>query len=306
MSVNCSRVLLLLESEVWPNLILQATQHGCCVAIINARLSASTAVVYRRFDGFLRHTLGVVNWIAAQSESDAERFLRIGAAATTVEVVGNLKMDVSIDPQLHVAARQLRERLQPRPILVAGSTHQGEEALLLQAIVTVRSVFPELLLVLAPRHPERADAVAQLLQQQQLKCVRLSSGRDIGDDVDVVLIDMLGQLLRWYGAADVVFLGGTLINIGGHNPVEAAAMGTMQIIGPYHQRIEHTAAALAATGAAVLLQHHDELAEVLITALEDSAKRRHVTSAAQLMISQQHGALAKITDWIDARLNQGH
>jgi 3-deoxy-D-manno-octulosonic-acid transferase len=117
-----------------------------------------------------------------------------------------------------------------------------------------------------------------------------------------VLIDMLGQLLLWYGAADVVFLGGTLVNIGGHNPVEAAAMGTMQVIGPYHQQIEHTAAALAATGAAILLSQQNDLATHIIEVLGDNARRRHVTSAAQLLISQQHGALAKTTDWIDKQL----
>jgi len=299
------RLLLLLETELWPNLILQARQHGCRIGVINARFSPSTVALFRRFHGFSRATLSALDWIAAQTETDAERFIQAGAVADAVAVVGNLKMDVPIEPGLHVAARQLRERLQPRPILVAGSTHEGEEALLLQAYAQIRSSHPDLLLVLAPRHPERADAVAHLLLQQKLRCIRLSSGREVGATVDVVLIDMLGQLLLWYGTADVVFLGGTLVNIGGHNPVEAAAMGTMQVIGPYHQQIEHTAAALAATGAAIVLRQQSELATQIMAVLDDSARRRHVTSAAQLLISQQHGALAKTTDWIDARLATG-
>ena len=296
------QLLLLLETELWPNLILQARRQGSQIAVINGRFSPSTVALFRRFHSFSRHTLAALDWIAAQTVTDAERFIQAGADAAAVAVIGNLKMDVPIDPALHVAARQLRERLQPRPLLVAGSTHEGEEAMLLEACVQLRARHADLLLVLAPRHPERADVVAQLLQQQGLQCVRLSSGREISASTDVVLIDMLGQLLQWYGAADVVFLGGTLVNVGGHNPVEAAAMGSMQVIGPYHQQIEHTAAALAATGAARLLQHSDQLAATLLEVLDDSARRRHVTSAAQLLISQQHGALAKTTDWIDAQL----
>ena len=295
-------LLLLLETELWPNLILQARHHGSRIGVINARFSPATVALFRRFHSFSRATMCALDWIAAQTEIDAERFIQAGAEADVVAVVGNLKMDVPIDPELHVAARQLRERLQPRPVLVAGSTHEGEEVLLLQAFASLRSSHPDLLLVLAPRHPERADVVAQLLLQRQLHYLRLSSGRDVTAATEVVLIDLLGQLLLWYGAADVVFLGGTLVNIGGHNPVEAAAMGTMQVIGPHHQQIEHTATALAETGAAVLLQHADELTTALSAVLADSARRRHVTAAAQLLISRQHGALATTTDWIDTQL----
>lgn len=298
------RLLLLLETELWPNLILQARGQDARVAVINGRFSPSTLALFSRFRAFTRYTLQALDWVAAQTATDVERFIQAGANAQSVELVGNLKMDVPIAPQLRLDAQQLRAGLQPRPVLVAGSTHAGEEALLLQAFMAARQTFPDLLLVLAPRHPDRAEAVAQLLDQQQLHSLRLSSKQTLSASVDVLLIDTLGQLLQWYGAADVVFLGGTLVNIGGHNPVEAAAMGTMQLIGPYHQQIKHTALALAETGAAVLLSDHEQLLPALLQCLQDSARRRHCSAAVQLLISQQQGALGKTTAWIDAQLSR--
>ncbi|MGY5798296.1 lipid IV(A) 3-deoxy-D-manno-octulosonic acid transferase [Rheinheimera faecalis] len=225
------QLLLILETELWPNLVANCKALSIPTLVVNARLSARSAKGYRRFSALTQPMLQNISQILTQDKASARRFRALGAK--DVQVAGNLKFELDVPKTSTQLAHSLKPLLQGRIVWVAGSTHAGEDELLIQAYQQLKVQFPQLVLVLVPRHPERFDPVAQLLQQQQLKFVRRSLNGLPDAHTEVWLGDSMGELLSWYQLADFVFIGGSLIERGGHNPLEAMAFGKAVLSGPY-------------------------------------------------------------------------
>ncbi|MDR6981919.1 3-deoxy-D-manno-octulosonic-acid transferase [Rheinheimera pacifica] len=225
------QLLLILETELWPNLLANCKALAIPTLVVNARLSARSAKGYKRFRGLTQPMLQHIGQILTQDKNSARRFLALGAKH--VQVAGNVKFELDVPESSVQLAQSLKPVLQGRVVWVAGSTHAGEDELLIQAYQRLKEQFPELLLVLVPRHPERFDVVAQLLQQQQVKFIRRSKGQMPTANTEVWLGDSMGELLSWYQLADFVFIGGSLIERGGHNPLEAMAFAKAVLSGPY-------------------------------------------------------------------------
>ncbi|QBL10848.1 3-deoxy-D-manno-octulosonic acid transferase [Rheinheimera sp. D18] len=225
------QLFIILETELWPNLLANCKAFTIPTLVINARLSARSAKGYRRFSCFTKAMLADISQILAQDRASARRFQALGAKQ--VQVAGNIKYELSIPETSIALAQRIKPLIQGRRVWVAGSTHAGEDEILLQAYQQLKIDHPELLLVLAPRHPERFTAVAELLQQQKIAYVQRSSGQAPSSGTEVWLIDSMGELLTWYQLADFVFIGGSLIARGGHNPLEAMAFAKTVLSGPY-------------------------------------------------------------------------
>ena len=219
------RVGVFVETEIWPNMVAQANAKAIDVVLLNARLSQRSARGYARVSSVIRPTLDYFSVIAAQERADARRLVALGARPDQVVVTGNLKF--ALDPQALRAAYQAEHQrlggaLQDRPVWLAASTHPGEEEAVLNAFLALKGVSPNALLMLAPRHPERAGSILALPAMQALQVIRHSEQRDMQRSDDVLMIDTLGSLGALTGFADLVFVGGSLVPHGGHNPLEAA------------------------------------------------------------------------------------
>ena len=208
------RILVILETEIWPNMIDQCHRFEVPVFLINARLSERSAQGYERVRGLAAPIMKKITWIAAQAEKDAQRFRRIGVAPESVEVTGSVKFDVDISEATRAAALRCRQSLGKRPIWVAGSTHSGEDVQLLEAHRIVLEQHPEALLIIVPRHPERFDSVAQLVADNGFKLARRSLEQS-AEGAQVYLGDTMGELMMLYGAGDIAFVGGSLVERGG-------------------------------------------------------------------------------------------
>ncbi|MAR90257.1 MAG: 3-deoxy-D-manno-octulosonic acid transferase [Pseudomonadales bacterium] len=227
-------VLVIMETELWPNMIHYTYRAGVPIVLANARLSEKSADGYRRVLPLFRPMMRELALLAAQSDADGERFVELGLPPRNLQVTGTVKFDLDIKPETHDQARALRERWGgKRKVWIAASTHQGEDEEVLEAHLYIRSKLPGTLLVLVPRHPERFADVAGLVEGRGLTLSRVSQQQPVTEDTDVVLGDTMGELLKMLGAADVAFIGGSLVPVGGHNMLEALAMGTPALTGPH-------------------------------------------------------------------------
>lgn len=229
------RLLVLMETELWPNLIAEAARRDVPVLLVNARLSERSARGYGRLGGLVRAMLGRIRVIACQYPDHARRFVALGAAPERVRVLGSVKFDVALpaDHGERVAALAQRWGLAGSPVWIAASTHPGEESLVLAAHERIRAALPGTRLVLVPRHPARADEVAALCRQHGLGVARQSAPAAGDAGADVLLGDVMGELLYLYGLAAAAFVGGSLVPTGGHNPIEPAVCGVPVAMGPH-------------------------------------------------------------------------
>ncbi len=225
------RSLVLMETEMWPNILRGVKGRGARTCLVNARLSERSARRYALVPSLTRAMLRDVDHLFCQYPETARRFQRLGADKARLEVTGSIKFDLDIPPDLDgEVARLRREWTSDRPAWIAGSTHPGEEEIVLSAHAELLRRFPDLLLVLVPRHPHRADDVVALCDRSGLSSVRLSHGPPDEDKPSVLIVDVMGQLLYWYGVAHAAFLGGSFVPVGGHNPIEAAVHGTPMLM----------------------------------------------------------------------------
>ncbi|NND67817.1 MAG: 3-deoxy-D-manno-octulosonic acid transferase, partial [Halioglobus sp.] len=252
------RALVLLETELWPNLVAEAT---CPVLLLNARLSARSALRYGRFAGLTAPMLQALTHIACQSHADADRFLELGAPRANVSVCGNLKAEQRSDAAAVAALRQRWCRAEQH-VLVAGSTHDGEESVLLSVFATLRERHPDCLLVLAPRHIERGGTVARLARDAGWRVARASAAPA---PADVLVVDTLGELASFYALATVAYVGGSLVERGGHNLLEPALQGVPIVAGPHLYNFTAAAQALQAAGALRIVVNEQELLATLQT-----------------------------------------
>ncbi len=292
------RLAVIVETELWPNLYRECHRRRVPLLIASARLSPRSARHYQLLGTLFREALagGVV--VAAQAEGDAERFRSLGASQANTHVTGNLKFDYTLSPAILARGRQLRRRYAAdRPIWVAGSTHGGaEERTLLEAHQRLRAAHPDALLVLAPRHPNRFAEVAAWLESSGAPFVRhsLSPPSAAAAGAQIVLLDTLGELLDFYAAADVAFVGGSLVPIGGHNLLEPAALGVAILTGPHTFNGAEVARLLTECGAARIVSGPEELASSLAALLEDAGLRADLGARARAVVEANRGALAKL------------
>lgn len=294
------RAGVFVETELWPNLIAAAQRDHVPMVLLSARVSQRSLQGYRRYAGSLmRATVQAFAAIGAQSEADRARFVELGAGAGRVTVTGNLKFDLPLAQDVPARGRALRACwAAERPLWVAGSTHPGEEDQLLAAqrrlVQSARgsgSTAP--LLALAPRHPARFAAVAAWLADQDLRWRRsseLAAGDAARASPDVLLIDAMGVLCDWYAAADVAFVGGSLVEVGGHNLLEPAALGRPVLTGPHVFNAPDVARCLLEAGGARVVRDAGELASALASWLEDPAARRTAGSSAAAAVMASRGS----------------
>lgn len=290
---------VLMETEIWPNLLAAAKTAGVPVVLANARLSARSARGYGRFDALVRPAFAALAGVAAQTSGDARRLGELGAP--TVDVCGNLKFDVTPDPDKLLLGQRWRAALNGRPVWLAASTREGEEPLILAAW---RQVAPSgALLVLVPRHPQRFDAVAALVREAGLSCVRRSDGLPQADTA-VWLGDSMGEMVAYYALADLAFIGGSLLPLGGQNLIEAAACGCPVLVGPHtFNFLQATEDALAA-GAARRIQDETDLGAAVVGLLANPAQLAGMREAAVSFARAHQGAAGRTLAFIARRMGR--
>ena len=289
----------LVETELWPNLIAQAQRQDVPVFLVNARMSERSAERYARFSPLTRPMLQRLRGAAAQSPADAARLAKLGAPAPIV--TGNIKYDVSIPDNALTLGSEFRLRFgATRPVWIAASTRDGEEALILDAIA--RSPMPGSLLVIVPRHPNRFAAVAGLLQSRGVPFVRRSENAFVPADVGVVLGDSMGEMSAYYAATDVAFVGGSLLPLGGQNLIEPIALGKPVLIGPHTFNFAEATAGAIAAGAASRVADADELARAVRDLLSDPARRRAMGDAARTFHAAHQGAVQRLWNWLQPQV----
>ena len=300
------RASIIMETELWPNLLRECERSGIPVLLASARLSLKSVSRYRRFGGLFAGVFSQNLVVAAQSAEDAERFKSIGAAAEQTLVVGNVKFDVGVDAGIVPAGRALRLGLAgARPVWIAGSTHAGEEEQLLDAHAALLTSTPNAVLLLVPRHKDRFAAVADLLARRGVRFARrsrMASGEEaprLPDDTPVLLVDTVGELATLYAAADVAFVGGSLVAVGGHNLLEPAALGLPVLTGPSHFNGEEIAQLLLARGAALEVRSAQELAATLQRLLAAPQLREQIGLIGTEIIAANRGSVARLLELIE-------
>ena len=294
------RLGIVLETELWPHLYRACARRDLPLVLASARVSERSVRRYRRLGPLVRELFAGHVIVAAQSAADAARFRALGAAPARTPVVGNLKFDFELPAGIEAAGQALRATLgAARPVWIAGSTHDGEEAIVLDAHARLRARHPEALLVLAPRHPPRAAGVAALLRRRGVRFVTRAAGGSVAPDTEVLLLDTLGELKLFYAAGDVAFVGGSLVPVGGHNLLEPAALGRPIVTGPHTANAAAVARLLLDQGAAVTVQDATELAERVGAWLADPAARAATGERGRAVLGANRGALERFLALIE-------
>jgi 3-deoxy-D-manno-octulosonic-acid transferase len=299
-------VVVIVETEIWPNFIAACARRGVSVVIVNGRLSKRSFVGYMRFRWFFAPILRTLRTISAQTSEDAERFVALGAPRDIVTVGGNLKFDVS-PPESGgspLSAMLLREKAAGAAWIVAGSTHDDEEAQLLRAFLTARERNPSIRLLLAPRHPERFDAVEALVHREGVSLVRRTAIPDTAGHLPdtVLLLDTVGELSGAYAAADLAFVGGSLVPKGGHNVLEPAWHGVPTIVGPHMENFREIADVFLAGDALIRVAGEEELADRLTRFAADPRLFRETGLRAKELLETFRGASEASTDAVVSAL----
>ena len=294
------KLAIILETELWPNLYHECGRRSVPLVLASARISPRSVHKYRWLLGLFREALSHGIVIAAQSEKDAERFRSLGANPARTHVTGNIKFDFELPPAVAESGRRLRAVQAPsRPVWIAASTHQAEEEHVLDAFALLRREIPQALLILVPRHPDRFPAVAALLRERGVDYVTRSSRAVCDPGTSVFLGDSLGELPVFYAAADVAFVGGSLVPIGGHNLLEPAALALPVLTGPHTFNAEEIASMLIEVGAARVVRNSAELADALLSYLRDPALRSRDGGAGLATVHANRGALARLVELVD-------
>ena len=298
------RLIIVMETELWPNLLALAQRKKIPVLLANARLSAKSAEGYSKIQGLMTPMLQALSVLAAQDQDTAQRFLDLGAPATTVQVTGSLKFDLTLPDNLAERALELKQQwqLDGRPIWVAASTHDGEDEIVLAAFKHIQQQFNQALLMLVPRHPERFDQVAELITKQGFSMARRSQQQAVTPDIEVFLADSMGELLLWLAVADVAFVGGSLVNVGGHNPLEPAALAVPIVTGQTMFNFKQITEILLQAGALKQAANSQELAGVVCDWLNNPEQKQQAGQAALQVVNANKGALAKHLAIVDRLL----
>jgi 3-deoxy-D-manno-octulosonic-acid transferase len=293
-------LVIIIETELWPNLFRECGLRNIPLVLASARVSSASVSRYRRLVRLFRETLSHGIVIAAQTQADASRFRSLGANPARIHVTGNIKFDFDLDSNIPAKGWAFRADQAPsRPVWITASTHGDEEQLLLAAHQKVLGAYPDALLLMVPRHPERFQLVASLIEKSGLSCVTRSSGERCLPGTPVFLGDSMGELTLFYAAADVAFVGGSLVPVGGHNLLEPAALGIPVLIGPHNFNAVDIAELLIDDGSAQVVQTPDEIAERVIELFGDKAERERRGGAGRQVLEDNRGALRRLLELIE-------
>ena len=283
---------LIMETEIWPNLFISAKTKNIPLLILNARLSLKSVRGYQRLHGLARPALASVRCVLAQTQEDAARYVRVGVDPSRVSVAGNLKYDLEWSEAMASAACELRRQLfRERTVILAGSTHPGEEELLLEAFSEVLKARSKCVLILVPRHPERAGSLKRLAESRGYSTVFRSESRAPNDQENVFIVDGIGELRLFYGTSDVAFIGGSLVPHGGQNPLEPLVQGVPVLFGPFMSNFLQPRGEILKTGAGLEVQDAPELALKILWLLAHPKEATAMGLKGQEMIKRNQGAL---------------
>ncbi len=302
--IHQPRALLMIETEIWPNLLAVLDQRHIPSLLINARLSARSAKGYGRFPSLVTPMLKRITQIAAQDQDTAARFIALGAPADRVVVTGSLKFDLSAPESALELAQEIKAawHLDGRPVLFAASTHEPEEKLVLEQFKILYAEFPNALLIIAPRHPERFDRAADLIAEQGFKSARRSRVESVDAETSVFLADSMGEMWTWYSLAQIAFVGGSFSETGGHNPLEAASLGVPVVMGPHTFNFAQIVEQFKAAGALIQVERAEDLAPVWREWLLNENLRLEAAHAASQVMNTNRGALQRQLNLVDGLL----
>jgi 3-deoxy-D-manno-octulosonic-acid transferase len=289
---------LIMETELWPNLIAACRRESVPLSLVNARLSQRSARRYAKFPALTREALRGLTAIGAQSAADASRLEALGAQGITI--TGNIKFDIVAPDEQLVLGRELRFRYGDRPIWLAASTREGEEALILDA--WKKGVVGNALLVIVPRHPQRFDEVSRLASERGFVVQRRSGNALVAPATQVLIGDSMGEMFAYYASADIAFIGGSLLDFGSQNLIEAAACGTPVLIGPSTRNFAEVAREAIACGAALSIGDADDLVKQANALLADADRRRRMGEAGRAFAERHRGATQRTLALIDRTL----
>ena len=290
-----ARTVLIMETEIWPNMIGAVRQTGATLIYTNVRLSERSYRGYARFANWVKTTLAQIDHFAVQGALDRKHLELLGVPAEKISETGSIKFDINVPPSLFESAEVMRRQLgQDRLIWIAGSTREGEEGKVLAVYKRLKASFPSLLLILVPRHPERFDHMARKVQRRGLVCVRRTDGAmQIGAEVDVYLGDTMGELSLLYASSDVAFVGGSLEPLGGQNILEPCALGIPVVFGPHMFNFPDISRWTIKEGAGCMVQDEQELGDVVAELLSNPTKRDDMGHRGRAFIEAHKGALEK-------------
>ena len=288
-------VAVIMETEIWPNLYVACGQNSMPLYVINARLSEKSARGYQKIPTLVNSALAQVNGVFTQSHEDAQRFITIGAKKAIVTSVGNIKFDVEVPEAIILEGAYLKRTLfANRFVWIIASTHKDEEAIFLALYKQIKLKIPELLLLIVPRHPERFSDVQQLCLQQQLDVVLRTSAEPMLESTDVYLADTMGELKLLYAAADVAFVGGSVVPVGGHNILEALVVGVPVMFGPYMGNFKEISRRVLEQQAAMQCAVPDEVIETLLRLYQQKDLRLALVERGKQFIQQNQGAINRL------------
>ena len=294
------RVAVIMETEIWPNLFMTCAERGIAIVIANARLSEKSLRGYWPIQPLARRAVRCATFIAAQSASDGERLRALGASDSRLAVVGNLKFDMTVPPSARESGAAFRAAAgAARPAWIAASTHEGEEMAVLKAHAAVLRRFPDALLLIAPRHPERFRPVLAACRAYGFRTASRSEDDGADPACQCFVVDSMGELMRFYAAADVAFVGGSLVPVGGHNLLEPAALALPVVVGPQTFNFEEVTAGLIAAGAVVRIADGEELGPIVVRLLTRDVERRSMGEAARAVIERERGAVERTMEIIE-------
>lgn len=288
------RAVWLMETELWPNFLHTLKQHRIPVCLLNARLSAKSAAGYKRIAGLTAGCWQQLDWVSAQDRQSARRITALGADKRNVLVDGNLKFDIQVSDAQQQQAAVIQQQLKGRQVWLAASTHPGESEQVMAAAAAVKKALPDSLLIIAPRHPEQFQQVARLLDNQGLSFCRRDAIQQVTPAIDALLADSIGEMLVWTRLAKVSFVGGSLIERGGHNPLEAIAGESAVLSGPSVYNFSSIYQQLHVAGGVEWVKHADALSEEVIHLFTNEQLRNRQNAAAQQVLNQHKGATERM------------
>lgn len=291
-------LLVIMETEVWPNIVHACASRDIPVVLANARLSQGSARGYGRVRPLVRPVFRQLTWIAAQAAPDERRFRELGVDPARMSVTGSIKYDVAVGRETRDMAEELRREVgEGRPVWIAASTHEGEDEAILKAHAAIRRSHSDALLILVPRHPERFDTAARLVEEAGLSLARRSASDSVRDSA-VYLADTMGDLLMLFGVSDVAFVGGSLIPRGGHNPLEPAAWSRPIVMGPHVFNFASVCERLEEQGGLIYVQGEEELGSQVGLLFSDGGRRQRMGENARAVIAANRGAVERLVEGV--------
>lgn len=296
-----TKLCIIMETEIWPNILHSCRYHNIPIFLANARLSERSKLRYQLILNLTKAMLRSYSMVSAQGLLDGERLLSIGLDPKRLMISGNIKFDIKIPVNINQKGRELRKewKVEDRPVFIAASTHEGEEEIIIDAFKQIQKQLPNVLLVLVPRHPDRFPKVEKLCKNNGLSVVLRSLNQIPAEGTDMILGDTIGELLLLYAASDIAFVGGSLVPIGGHNLIEPAAIGMPVLTGPQLHNFTEISRLLQNSGTAQIVHDARSIASAVNALFSATELRAKMGTRAREVISANSGALEKHLEWIE-------